>query len=90
MRRILGYWARGSRRIGGVNPVQALVRNYGNQGLDAKGEVTSGESHEASVPMLSPGADQLVRAMKAGNAAGAKGLGQAAAVCVQPATGGGV
>lgn len=37
-----GYLAtgpRGGRRIGGVNPVQALVRNYGNQGLDAKGEV---------------------------------------------------
>ncbi len=35
---MLGYWARGNRRIGGVNPVQALVRNYGNQGLDAKSE----------------------------------------------------
>jgi hypothetical protein len=35
----LGYWACGSRRIGGVNPVQAFMRNYGNQCPDAKGEV---------------------------------------------------
>ena len=38
VRRVLGYWACGSRRIG-RNPVQAFMRNYGNQGLDAKEEV---------------------------------------------------
>ena len=38
--------------------------------------------------MRSTGTDQLVRAMKAGNAAGAKGLGQAVVVNVQLATGG--
>src|SRR5690349_7848019 len=38
--------------------------------------------------MRSTGADQPVRAMKAGNAAGAKGLGQAVVVNVQLATGG--
>jgi len=38
--------------------------------------------------MRSTGTDQLVRARKAGNAAGAKGLGQAVVVNVQLATGG--
>ena len=38
--------------------------------------------------MRSTGTDQLVRAMKAGNAAGAKGLGQAVVFNVQLATGG--
>jgi len=66
------------------------MRNYGNQRYDAKGEAQVGESHEARVPKRSAGADQLVRAMKAGNAAGAKGLDQAAAFYVQLATGGDV
>jgi uncharacterized Ntn-hydrolase superfamily protein len=72
-----------------VNLIWALVWNYGNQGADAKGEAQVDENHEARVPKRHFGADQLVRAMKAGNAAGAKGLGQAAAFVVQLATGGG-
>jgi hypothetical protein len=90
VRRELGYWARGGRRIGGVNLTQALMRNYGNQCSDAKGEAQVEKNHEARVPMWSAGADQPVRAMKAGNVAGAKGLGQAAAFYVQLATGGDV
>src|SRR4029078_5384590 len=47
-----------------------------------------GAHHEASVPMRSTGTDQLVRARKAGNAAGAKGLGQAVVVMSKLPTGG--
>jgi hypothetical protein len=31
-------WAGGSRRIGGVSPTQAFMRNCRNQAIDAKGE----------------------------------------------------
>ena len=82
------YWASGDRRIGGVKLIQALVWNCGNQSFRCKGRSTSGRSHEARVPMRSTGTDQLVRAMKAGNAAGAKGLGQAVVLGVQLETGG--
>ena len=77
------YWAGGDRRKGGVKLIQALVWNCGNQSFRCKGRSTSGRSHEARVPMRSTGADQPVRAMKAGNAAGAKGLGQAVVFGVQ-------
>ena len=56
---------------------------FGNLSLRCQGRSPSGDHHEASVPMRSTGADQPVRAMKAGNAAGAKGLGQAVVVDVQ-------
>jgi hypothetical protein len=36
------YWLSGDRHIGGVNLVQALVRNAGTCRLDAKGAVSSG------------------------------------------------
>src|SRR4051794_38879638 len=62
--------------------------NCGNLSLRCQGRSPSGDHHEASVPMRSTGADQPVRAMKAGNAAGAKGLGQAVVLNVQLATGG--
>lgn len=81
-------WASGDRRIGGVKLIQASMRNCGNQSLRCQGRSTSGENHEASVPMRSTGTDRLVIAMKAGNAAGAKGSGQAVAFSVQLATGG--
>jgi hypothetical protein len=45
--------------------------------LGCEGRSTSGRNHEARVPTPSTGADRLVRAMKAGNSAGAKGSGQA-------------
>jgi hypothetical protein len=90
VRRALGYWAYDGRRKEGVNLIWALVWNYGNQRSDAKGEVQVEKNHEARVPMRNTGADQPVGAMKAGNSAGAKGLGQAAAFDVQLVTGGGV
>ena len=87
-RRTLGYRAGGGRRIGGVKLIRALVRNCGNQSFRCQGRSTSGIHREASVPMRSTGTDRLVRATMAGNAAGAKGSGQAAAFGVQLATGG--
>ncbi len=82
------YRAGGDRRIGGVNLIWALMRNCGNQRLGCQGRSTSGRNHEARVPKPSAGADQLVRAMKASNVAGAKGLDQAVAFVVQLETGG--
>jgi predicted transposase YbfD/YdcC len=86
--RALGYWASGDRRIGGENRIQASVWNCGNQSLRCQGRSTSGRNHEARVPKRSTGTDRPVRAMKAGNAARAKGAGQAVALGVQLATGG--
>lgn len=83
------YRACGDRRIGGVKPIQASVRNCGNQSFRCKGRSTSGDNHEASVPKRSTGADRLVVAKKAGNAAGAKGSGQEVVFDAQVATGGG-
>lgn len=82
------YWASGDRRIGGVKLIQASVWNCGNQSFRCQGRSTSGGNHEARVPMRSTGTDRSVVAMKAGNAAGAKGSGQAVALGVQLATGG--
>lgn len=45
--RHLNYWAGGDRRRGDVTLTWALMRNCGNQGIDAKGEGTSGRNHEA-------------------------------------------
>ena len=83
------YWACGDRRKGGVNPIQASVRNCGNQSFRCKGRSTSGDHHEASVPKRSTGADRLVVATKAGNAAGVKGSDREVAFGAQLATGGG-
>jgi hypothetical protein len=86
--RIPGCWAGGGRRIGGVNLIRALARNCGNQSLECEGRSTSGNHHEARVPKSRAGTDQLVGAMMAGNAVGAKGLGQAAVFVAQLVTGG--
>lgn len=83
------YWASGDRRIGGENLFRASVWNCGNQSFRCQGRSTSGSNHEARVPKRSTGTDRPVRAMMAGNAAGAKGSDQAAAFGVQLATGGG-
>lgn len=88
-RRTPGYRAGGDRRIGGVNLIRALMWNCGNQSADAKGEAQVDENHEARVPTQRFGADRLIRAKKAGNAAGAKGSAQAAVFVAQLATGGG-
>jgi len=42
--------------------------------FDAKGETQEAETSSVRVPMQSNWADQLVVALKAGNAAGAKGV----------------
>ncbi|BBL77348.1 hypothetical protein [Methylomagnum ishizawai] len=86
--RIPDYWAGGGRRIGGVKLIQASVWNCGNQSPRWQGRSTSGRNHEARVPMRGTGTDRSVVAGKAGNAAGAKGPDQAAALGVQLATGG--
>jgi hypothetical protein len=86
--RVPDDWASGGRCRGGVKLIQAVVRNCGNQSLRCQGRSTSGKHHEARVPMRGTGTDRPVRAMKAGNAAGAKGSSQAAAFGVQLATGG--
>ena len=86
--RDLGYWMGGSRRIGGVTLIWALMRNCGNQSFRCQGRSSSGRSREARVPKRSTGTDRPVRVMKAGNAARAKGASQTAVVCVQLATGG--
>ena len=88
VRRTPGYGADGDRRIGGASLIRALLGNCGNLSLRCQGRSPSGDHHKASVPMRSTGTDQPVRAMKAGNAAGAKGLGQAVVFNVQLATGG--
>ena len=76
----LVYWAGGDRRIEGATLIQALVWNCGNQSFRCQGRSPSGNHHEASVPRRSTGTDRPVRARKAGNAAQAKGSGQAEAV----------
>ena len=82
---ITGQAATGMR---GVDLIRALARNCGNQSFRCQGRSTSDRNREASVPKRSTGTDRPVRAMKAGNAAGAKGSGQAATSWVQLATGG--
>jgi hypothetical protein len=67
--------AHGDRRRGGVKWTQAFSRNCRNQSLRCEGRSTSGENHEARVPMRSTGADCSVLAMNRGNARGAKGAG---------------
>ena len=81
-------WASGGRRIGGVKLIQASVWNCGNPSFRCQGRSPSGRNHEARVPMRSTGTDRPVRAMKAGNAAGAKRSDQGVAFSVQLATGG--
>src|SRR3954469_4069413 len=78
-------WAGGDRRIGGVTPTQAFAWHCGNQSLRWQGRSSSGENREARVPRRSTGTDCSVVAMKAGNAVGAKGAGQAG--CIIEATG---
>ena len=85
-------WLLGARQPAyrGREPGPGFYTELREPGSGCQGRSSSGESHEARVPMPGAGADQPVGAGKAGNAAGAKGLGQAAALCVQLETGGGV
>ena len=43
VRRVLGDWAGGDRRIGGVKLIRALVRNCGNQSFRWQRRSTSGK-----------------------------------------------
>ena len=77
------YWAGGDRRKGGVKLIQALVWNCGNQSFRCQGKSTSSTSYEAKRPKRNTGTDRPVRALRAGNAALAKGTGQAVAFRIQ-------
>jgi hypothetical protein len=85
----LSNWADGGRRIEGVNLIQALAWNCGNQSFRCQGKSTSSRSYEAKYPKRNTGTDRPVGVMMAGNAAGAKGAGRAVALRTQLATGGG-
>ena len=67
---------------------QALLGNVGTGRADAKGEFQVVRAMRMSVPMQRTGADQLVVALKSGNADGAKGLGHSVWPVGQPAKGG--
>jgi len=86
--RIPDYRAGDDRRIGGVNLIRALVWNCGNQSFRCQGKSSSSKSYEAKSPKRNTGTDRPVRAMKTGNAVGAKRTGQAAAFRIQLVTGG--
>ena len=83
------YRAGGDRRIGGVNLTRALVWNCGNQSFRCQGKSSSSISCEAKHPKRNTGTDRPVRAMRTGNAVGAKGTNQAVALRIQLETGGG-
>jgi hypothetical protein len=82
------YWVDGDRRIEGMNLIRALVWNCGNQSFRCEGKSSSSLSYEAKRPKRSTGTDRPVRAMRTGNAVGAKGAGQAVAFRIQLETGG--
>ena len=81
-------WLGGVRCVGGVTLFQALLGNVGTGRGDVKGEAQVGGTTRASVPMRRTGAEQLVVALKRGNARGAKGLRHSVSVLGQPARGG--
>ena len=61
---MLGDWAGGNRRRGGVSLIWALVGNCGNQFLDAKRESQGAETLRERVSMQETEAEQLVVVMK--------------------------
>jgi len=82
------YWLGGGRQIDGASLVQAFMRNVGTWRSDVKGETQGARTPRVRVPMRSTGADQLVVAMKPGNAGGAKGLNRLVSGVSQPGRGG--
>jgi hypothetical protein len=82
------YWTSGDRRKEGVTLIRAFAWNCGNQSLRCQGKCTSSKSYEAKYPMRSTGTDRPVRAMRTGNAVGAKGTNQAVVFRIQLETGG--
>ena len=81
-------WRGGVRCGGGATLFQALLGNVGTGRGDAKGEVRVVNATRMSVPMRHTGAEQLVVAMKSGNAGGAKGLRHSVSAVGQPDRGG--
>ena len=67
---------------------QALLGNVGTCRTDAKGEVQVVSTMRARVPMRYTGAEQLVVALRLGNAGGAKGLRHSVLTLGQPERGG--
>ena len=78
------YWPGGIRRADGVILSQALVWNYENQTVACKPKGTRGEPLRLIVGMATDGADSSVVALKAGNAAGAKGRSRYSCAYDQP------
>ena len=66
----------------------ALSGNVGTGRTDDKGDVQVGNAMRARVPMRCTGAEQLVVALKPGNAGGAKGLRHSVLPLGQPEKGG--
>ena len=70
------YWPCGVRCLGGMTLIRAFVRNLRTGSVMlTKGKGTSGHPTRPKVPMHRSGAHCFVRAMKRGNARGAKGAG---------------
>jgi len=69
-------WAGDPRRRGGMNLTRAVECNCGNHRIGCEPKGTRCVPSRPTVGMPMHGAGQLVRAVKAGNAAGAKGLRQ--------------
>ncbi len=67
---------------------QALLGNVGTCRTNAKEEVQVVRVMRARVPMWYTGAEQLVVALRLGNAGGAKGLRHSVSVVGQPERGG--
>jgi hypothetical protein len=82
------YWLGGGRQIDGAILVQAFMRNVGTWRSDAKGATQGAGTPRVRVPKRGAGADQLVVAMKPGNAGGAKGLSRSVSGMSQPVRGG--
>lgn len=74
--RVPDSWVSGLRRTGGMNFTLAAVGNSGNHRVGCKSKGTRCQPPRPIVEMPTNGAEQLVVAMKASNAAGAKGLRQ--------------
>jgi hypothetical protein len=77
----------GSRRIGGVSPTQAFMRNCRNQAIDAKGEAQGQKTTRREYRCVGLGRTGLYERRRLCNGAGAKGPGQTIIGSKQLATG---
>ncbi len=69
------YWPGGVRRKEGMTLIWAFVRNLRTGSMMIREKAQVEKPRGPKVPMHRPGADCFVRAMKRGNARGAKGAG---------------